>query len=60
MRAHGDFQMIVQVIVNLGVFALALAWLARRQRAKAPLSGTVLIGLLLGAALGAVLQWVYG
>ena len=52
--------MIVQVIVNLGVFALALAWLARRQRAKAPLSGTVLIGLLLGAALGAVLQWVYG
>ncbi|HET7233560.1 MAG TPA: L-cystine transporter, partial [Longimicrobium sp.] len=33
---------------------------ARRQRAKAPLSGTVLIGLLLGAALGAALQWAYG
>lgn len=52
--------MILQVIVNLGVFTLALALLARRLRAKAPLAGTVLIGLLLGAALGAALQWVYG
>ena len=52
--------MVVQVILNLGLFALALAFLARRQRTKAPLAGTVLIALLLGAALGAVLQWVYG
>lgn len=52
--------MIVQVILNLGLFALALAWLARRRRAKAPLSATVLVALLLGAALGASLQAVYG
>jgi L-cystine uptake protein TcyP (sodium:dicarboxylate symporter family) len=59
-RAPTEIPMIVQVMVNLGVFAAALAWLARRQRTRAPLSGTVLIALLLGAALGALLQWVYG
>jgi L-cystine uptake protein TcyP (sodium:dicarboxylate symporter family) len=52
--------MIVRVILNLAVFALALAVLARRRRAKAPLSATVLAALLLGAALGAALQWAYG
>lgn len=52
--------MVVQLIVNLGVFALALAYLARRGRAKAPLARTVLVALLLGAVLGAALQWAYG
>lgn len=52
--------MVVQVILNLALFALAIAFVARRQRTRAPLAGTVLIALLLGAALGAVLQWVYG
>lgn len=47
-------------IVNLGVFALALAWLARRSGGGAPLSGTVLIALLMGVVAGAALQLTYG
>jgi uncharacterized protein len=50
----------VGLIVNLGVFALALAWLVRRQRGGAALSGTVLVALLLGVVLGGALQGVYG
>jgi L-cystine uptake protein TcyP (sodium:dicarboxylate symporter family) len=52
--------MILLVLLNLAVFALALAWLARRKRGGASLSGNVLAGLLLGVALGAALQWGYG
>jgi len=59
-RRAMETHMILQVIVNLAVFAAALAWLARRRRSRAPLGGTVLVALLLGAALGALLQWVYG
>lgn len=52
--------MTLAVLLNLGVFTLALAWLARRRRGGASLSSTVLIALLLGVALGAALQWGYG
>jgi L-cystine uptake protein TcyP (sodium:dicarboxylate symporter family) len=52
--------MTLLVIVNLAVFALALAWLARRGRGGAALSSNVLVALVLGAALGAALQAVYG
>ncbi|HEX2081606.1 MAG TPA: cation:dicarboxylase symporter family transporter [Longimicrobium sp.] len=48
------------VILNLGVFALALARLARRQKGGASLSGNVLAALLLGAVLGVSLQAGYG
>jgi L-cystine uptake protein TcyP (sodium:dicarboxylate symporter family) len=48
------------LIANLTIFALALAWLARRRAGGATLSGTVLVALLLGAAAGAGLQLVYG
>jgi L-cystine uptake protein TcyP (sodium:dicarboxylate symporter family) len=48
------------LLLNLGVVALALAWLARRQLGGASLSSSVLTGLLLGVVLGAALQWVYG
>ena len=50
----------LRLIVNLVVFAAALAWLARRSRGGAPLSGTVLIALLMGVVAGAALQLVYG
>ncbi|MEX2571639.1 MAG: L-cystine transporter [Gemmatimonadota bacterium] len=48
------------LLLNVGIFALVLAWLARRQMGGAPLSRNVLVGLLAGIALGAALQWVYG
>lgn len=48
------------LLANLGVFALALAWLARRRQGGASLSSNVLVGLLLGVALGTALQWGYG
>ena len=48
------------LLLNLGVFVLALAWLAGRQRRGASLSSTVLLGLVAGVVLGAALQWVYG
>ena len=47
-------------IVNLVVFALALAWLGYRRRQGMPLSTNVLIAVLLGALLGAAAQAVYG
>lgn len=48
------------VLANVLVFALAIAWLARRSRQGAPLSTNVLIALLLGVGLGVLLQGVYG
>jgi L-cystine uptake protein TcyP (sodium:dicarboxylate symporter family) len=47
-------------LLNLAVFVLALGWLYQRRRAGLSLSTTVLIAVLLGAALGAVAQAVYG
>ena len=47
-------------IVNLVVFALALAWLGYRRQKGMPLSTSVLIAVLLGALLGAAAQAVYG
>jgi L-cystine uptake protein TcyP (sodium:dicarboxylate symporter family) len=47
-------------IANLAVFALALAWLARRLKRGATLSSTVLIALLLGVVLSGALQGIYG
>jgi uncharacterized protein len=52
--------MILPVVTNIVVFALAIAWLARRARKGAPLSTNVLVALLLGAALGALAQTIYG
>jgi L-cystine uptake protein TcyP (sodium:dicarboxylate symporter family) len=52
--------MIYAVMLNLAVFALALAWLARRGKGGAALSKNVLVALVLGAALGAAMQAVYG
>ena len=49
-----------QILLNLGVFALAVLWLARRGRGGAALSRNVLVALLLGAGLGAALQAGYG
>jgi len=48
------------LLLNLGVFSAALALLARRQLGKTTLASNVLIGLVLGVALGAALQWGYG
>jgi len=50
----------VALLVNLGVFAALLAWLAHRQVTGAPLSRNVLFGLLLGVGAGVLLQGVYG
>ena len=50
----------IGVLLNLTVFALAVVLLARRLRNGAPLSTTVLLGLIVGAVMGAVLQWAYG
>ncbi len=47
------------LLLNLGVFALLLTWLARRQAGGTPLSRNVLLGLIAGAALGAALQGAY-
>jgi uncharacterized protein len=47
-------------ILNLVVFALALAWLGYRRQKGMPLSTSVLIAVLLGALLGAAAQAVYG
>jgi len=48
------------VIANVAVFALVIAWLARRARAGAKLSTNVLLAVVLGVALGAIVQGVYG
>ncbi|MEX2527093.1 MAG: L-cystine transporter [Gemmatimonadota bacterium] len=50
----------VALLLNLGVFALLLYWLARRQSAGVPLSRNVLLSLLLGVAAGVLLQSIYG
>lgn len=48
------------VLANVAVFALVIAWLVRRARGGAKLSGNVLLAVLLGVALGALAQGVYG
>lgn len=50
----------LRILLNLGAFALLLAWLARRRAGGASLSSNVLVALLVGAAAGAVLQALYG
>ncbi|MDP1572129.1 MAG: cation:dicarboxylase symporter family transporter [Vicinamibacterales bacterium] len=52
--------MTLGVLANLALVLAALVWLARRARAGAPLSQNVLVALVLGVALGAGLQAVYG
>ncbi|MGD9902064.1 MAG: L-cystine transporter [Vicinamibacterales bacterium] len=47
-------------VVNLVVFALALVWLGYRRRRGAALSTNVLLAVLIGVALGALAQAVYG
>jgi hypothetical protein len=46
--------------LNLGTFALVLAWLARRQSRGGRTSSGVLIALVLGVVLGAAFQAIYG
>lgn len=48
------------LFLNLGVFALLLTWLGRRQVAGAPFSRNVLLSLVVGVLAGAALQWGYG
>lgn len=48
------------VLANVAVFALVVAFLARRARQGTPLSTNVLIALVLGVALGAAAQAIYG
>jgi Na+/serine symporter len=52
--------MTLAVLANLVVFALAIAWLARRAKNGAALSNNVLVALLLGVALGGLAQAIYG
>src|SRR5688572_20323709 len=46
--------------LNLGAFALILAWLARRQTGGGRTASNVLIALVLGTLLGAALQMIHG
>jgi uncharacterized protein len=48
------------VVLNILVFAVAIAWLAWRAKNGAPFSTNVLVALLLGVVLGAAFQSVYG
>lgn len=48
------------LLLNLTVFAVALVWLQRRRAGGASFSQTVLLSLLVGAAMGAALQWTWG
>ena len=48
------------VLANVAVFVLALVWLYRRRSGGASVSSNVLIAVLLGAALGAAAQGLYG
>ncbi len=47
------------IAINVLVFILAIALLARWQRRGASLSRVVLAGLVIGVVLGALLQWGY-
>jgi uncharacterized protein len=46
--------------LNLGAFSLVLAWLARRQSRGGTNASGVMIALVLGVALGAAFQAIYG
>lgn len=48
------------LLLNLGLFVAATAWIARRHARGVPLATNVLVALVAGAVLGAVLQWGYG
>jgi L-cystine uptake protein TcyP (sodium:dicarboxylate symporter family) len=48
------------VLANVAVFALVIAFLARRARQGSSLSTNVLIALVLGVVLGAAAQAIYG
>src|SRR5512139_3082649 len=48
------------VLLNVVVFALVVAWLARRAAGGAKLSTNVLLAVLLGVVLGGLAQAVYG
>jgi uncharacterized protein len=48
------------VLLNVAVFALVVAWFARRAAAGAKLSTNVLIAVVAGVVLGGVAQAVYG
>jgi L-cystine uptake protein TcyP (sodium:dicarboxylate symporter family) len=48
------------VLANVAVFALVIAFLARRARQGASLSTNVLLALVLGVVLGAAAQALYG
>jgi uncharacterized protein len=48
------------VLLNLGLFALLLTWLGRRQAAGASFSRNVLLALVLGTVAGAALQGGFG
>ncbi len=48
------------VIANVLVFALVIAWLARRRQRGGAVSTNVLLAVLLGVGLGAALQATYG
>lgn len=52
--------MSLALLLNLGVFALLLTWLGRRQAAGAPFSRNVLLSLVVGVLAGVALQWGYG
>ena len=49
-----------QVLANLVVFGIAVAWLVYRSRNGAKLSTNVLVALLLGVLLGVAAQAIYG
>jgi L-cystine uptake protein TcyP (sodium:dicarboxylate symporter family) len=48
------------VLVNVALFALVIVFLARRARQGSSLSTNVLMALVLGVALGAAAQGIYG
>ena len=47
------------ITINVLIFLVAIALLARWQRSGASLSRVVLAGLVVGVALGALLQWLF-
>ncbi len=48
------------VLANVAVFVLAMMWLYRRRQSGGTVASNVLIAVLLGAALGAAAQGLYG